>query len=206
MRSSAILAALALIIPISLASPAEAVPSIVIGGCSVDTAATVTPGLTLDSQNFGYSYSGTLSNCFYTGTGSSATGGLITAGHTIDIDGRAYQEPTPTGHGSCLLTSATGYDFTRWNNGNQTIVQFTATSLGGDTTITGKVIASLELKAVDPAPGEPSTATFRTNQFNGQKIAGLLDFGASNVSVCLTPQGLTNAAITGELTHSSLVN
>jgi hypothetical protein len=146
-----------------------------------------------------------LSGCFYTGTGA-ASGGLITAGRVITINGRDYQEPVPAGSGSCLVTAAAGYDFTRWNNGKQTIVKFAATSVGGVTTITGSVVPSLVLRAVNPAPGEPPTAIFETTMFSGQTVAGVVDFAAPDTSVCLTPSGLITATIVGALTHAGVGN
>ncbi|MDT4906321.1 MAG: hypothetical protein QOH52_4337 [Pseudonocardiales bacterium] len=177
----------------------------VAGGCQVSANVTVNPGLTLSNRQFSYSYSGQLSGCFYTGNGA-ASGGLITAGRVITINGRDYQEPAPAGSGSCLVTSAAGYDFTRWNNGEQTIVKFAATSVGGVTTITGKVVPSLVLRAVNPAPDEPPSATFVTTMFSGQSVAGVVDFGAPDTSVCLTPRGLINATIVGALTHVGVGN
>lgn len=198
---------LALVALAAAANPATAATlDPVAGGCSVNAAATVKPGLTMASKPFTYSYTGTLSNCFYTGTGAVAHSGIISAGTTISIDGHLYQEPTPTGNGSCLATSATGYDFTRWDNGHQTIVQFSSTSVGGITVVSGHVVDSLLLTAVDPGPGDPKTALFVTNQYNGQTVAGALDFGASNFTVCTTSAGLVNATITGELTHTRVVS
>jgi hypothetical protein len=177
----------------------------VAGGCQVSANVTVNPGLTLSNRQFSYSYSGQLSGCFYTGTGA-ASGGLITAGRVITINGRDYQEPVPAGNGSCLVTAAAGYDFTRWNNGKQTIVKFAAMSVGGVTTITGSVVPSLVLRAVNPAPGEPPTAIFETTMFSGQTVAGVVDFAAPDTSVCLTPSGLITATIVGALTHAGVGN
>jgi hypothetical protein len=89
---------------------AAAGQSVAAGGCRVQANATVMPGLTLTTRSFRYAYRGQLSLCVYTGKGA-AKGGTITAGEPITIHGRKYQEPRPTGTGTCLGTEAQGYDF-----------------------------------------------------------------------------------------------
>jgi Raf kinase inhibitor-like YbhB/YbcL family protein len=194
----------AIVATIATTTPAAAGQSIVAGGCLVQATAQLTPGLTLTSHPVQYSYAGTLSNCFYTGTGA-ANAGVISAGQPITIDGHAYQEPIPTGSGTCLITSTQGYDFTRWNNGTQTIVKFSTTSVAGVTTVTGAVVPSLQLDAISPGPGEPATATFQTTNFNGQSVAGAIAFLPSSPLSCTTTQGLTTATIVGALTHIGVV-
>jgi hypothetical protein len=187
------------------ASASAAGHSVVAGGCRVQANATVTPGLTLTASPFQYSYRGKLSLCVYTGKGA-AKGGTITAGEPITIHGHKYQEPRPTGTGTCLGTAAQGYDFARWNNGTQTIVQFSTTSSGGGPThLTGEVIPSLRLQAINPPAGAPKTVTFKTTNFVGQNVVGLLTFHASDPSLCGKPQGLTRATITGVLGHVGLI-
>jgi hypothetical protein len=178
--------------------------SVVAGGCRVQANATVTPGLTLTARTIRYSYRGRLSLCVYTGKGA-AKGGSISAGEHVTIHGRTYQEPLPTGTGTCLGTAAQGYDFARWNNGTQTIVEFSTTSRGGQTRLTGSVVPSLRLQAVHPSPGEPTSTTFKTTNFVGQNVVGLLDFHAADPSLCGKPQGLTHATLTGVLGHVGLV-
>jgi hypothetical protein len=185
------------------ASPVSAaVPPVVVGGCNVRAAVVVRPGLTLSAGPFSYSYTGALDGCFYSGAGA-ASGGVITAGRPLTVGGRQYLEPTPAGTGDCAITVADGYDFTRWNNGRQTIVHFHAVSIGGATTITGSVVPSLELQAVNPRPGEPASVTFRSTLFVGQNVAGAVLFAASNPALCLSRTGITSATITGLLTHTN---
>jgi hypothetical protein len=185
------------------AAAGAAGPSVVAGGCRVQADVTVTPGLTLASRPFQYSYRGGLSLCVYTGTGA-AKGGTITAGEPITIHGHTYQEPRPTGSGTCLSTVAQGYDFAHWKNGTQTIVKFATTSASGETHLTGSVIPSLQLPAVHPSAGAPASTTFKTTRFVGQEVVGLLVFHASNPALCSKPQGLSRATITGVLGHVGL--
>lgn len=178
--------------------------STVAGGCQVQANAALTPGLTLSVHPFRYSYTGALRRCFYTGTGA-AGGGVISAGEPITIAGRAYQEPVPAGTGTCAATSTKGYDFARWSNGTQTIVRFTTSSENGVTHLSGSVVDSLQLRAVHPAPGRPASAMFRTTNFTGQSVAGVLAFHAADPARCATAHGLTAATITGILSHTGVV-
>jgi hypothetical protein len=168
---------------------------VVAGGCRVTAQAAIAPGLTLSAQDFSYHYTGKLTGCAYTRKGAP-TGGIITAGATIRIKGKAYQEPIPTGNGTCLATSTSGYDFARWSDGTQTVVKFTTTSGDGATHLTGSVVPTMTLKTVDGT----SSTTFRTTRFAGQVVVGLLKFAAKDPSLCTTT-GLTGAGITGLLGH-----
>jgi Raf kinase inhibitor-like YbhB/YbcL family protein len=153
----------------------------------------------MSSRPFHFAYQGALSSCFYTGHGA-ADGGTISAGKQITIDGHRYQEPVPTGSGSCVVTQAAGHDFAFWNNGTQTIVKYETTSGGGITHITGQVVPSLTLDAVDPKPGDPRSITFNTTNFNGQTVFGVMQFTADPL-LCGTPEGLSAATISGQLGH-----
>jgi hypothetical protein len=169
---------------------------VVAGGCRVQADAVLSPGLTLSSQPFTYHYKGTLRGCACTRKGAPA-GGVITAGEQITIRGRRYQEPVPTGTGTCLGTSTEGYDFARWADGTQTIVKFTTASAGaGNTNLAGTIVPQLTLPAVG---GGPST-TFKTTRFLGQQAFGTLRFHAADPSLC-NSSGLPAANITGILGH-----
>jgi hypothetical protein len=181
----------------SVPAVAGAASPVVAGGCRVRADAVLTPGLTLTSQPFTYHYKGTLTGCAYTGKGAPG-GGSITAGEQITINGRRYQEPVPTGTGSCLGTSTTGYDFARWADGTQTIVKFTTTSAGaGATNLAGSIVPKLTLP---PVGGAGPSTTFKTTRFIGQQAFGTLKFQASDPALCGT-SGLTAAHITGILGH-----
>jgi hypothetical protein len=195
-----ILAACGGVVAAVSAASVSAAQTIVKGGCQVQAAATVTPGLTLTSKPFHFAYHGRLSHCYYTGTGA-ASGGTINAGEQLTIDGRKYQEPVPSATGSCLVTKSTGYDLAFWNNGTQTIVKYTTTSASGVTHITGSVWPSLQLRAVNPKSGPSKTITFNTTNFNRQNVLGLLNFRASDPSACATSDGLMSASISGTLSH-----
>jgi hypothetical protein len=195
----------AIVVTAATTMAAAAGQSVVAGGCRVQANATVSPGLTLTAHAFEYRYRGKLNLCVYTGKGA-AKGGTISAGEPITIHGHDYQEPAPTGTGTCLGTAARGYDFARWKNGTQTIVQFSTTSKnGGPTHLTGSVIPSLQLRGIHPSARAPKTITFKTTNFVRQNVVGLLTFHASDPSLCAKRQGVTSATVTGVLGHVGLV-
>jgi hypothetical protein len=176
---------------------AAASAPVVAGGCRVKADALLTPGLTLTSQPFTYHYKGTLSGCSYTRKGAP-NGGVITAGEQITINGRRYQEPVPTGTGTCAGTSTAGYDFARWADGTQTIVKFTTASAeAGTTNLAGTIVPKLTLQAVGNAG---ASTTFKTTRFIGQRAFGALTFHPSDASLCGST-GLTAVHITGILGH-----
>jgi hypothetical protein len=190
------LAALGLLAPAGSQASASTAP-VVAGGCRVTADAVLTPGLTLSAQPFSYHYTGKLTGCAYTGKGAPH-GGTITAGEPITIDGKRYQEPVPSGTGTCLSTATTGYDFARWADGTPTIVKFSTNSAGdGTSNLAGTIVARLSL----PAIGKPGqSTTFKTTRFLGQRAFGSLVFHAADPSLCGTT-GLLKAHITGILGH-----
>jgi hypothetical protein len=190
-----LLAAAAMVVLPHIASGASSARPVVAGGCRVSAQATIEPGLTFQDQTFTYHYSGKLSGCSYT-TKRAPKGGTITAGETIKIGGKTYQEPKPEANGSCLGTTSTGYDFAKWADGTQTIVQFSTKPGSGGTQLTGMTIPTLKLTSAD---GQ-STATFRSTRFVNQYVIGQLKFTPSDASLCGS-SGLTSATITGLLGH-----
>ncbi len=172
--------------------------SVVAGGCVVQASAKLS-GLTFTSQAFTYHYTGKLTRCAYTQPGAPKSG-TIAAGEQIRINGKLYQEPIPSGTGSCLKTQTSGYDFARWADGTQTIVQFTTTGGGAaGTQLIGQIVPKLTLTAV----GSKSTTVFETNRFLGQHAYGALSFHVPNPAVC-SSTGVKQATITGILGHVGL--
>ena len=192
--------------PMALAShrPARASTQLAAGGCQIKASAILSPGLTVTSETFTYHYTGKLYGCVYTGTDAGSSG-VISAGEAIRIGGHLYQEPMPSGTGSCLKDETSGYDFARWSNGTQTIVSFTTNGGSGGTHLFGTIVPRLTLPAINPAPGAPSSTTFKTTQFLGQTAVGDLTFAAVDPALCGST-GVTHAAITGLLGHVGLVS
>ena len=193
--------AIAVLIPtiMGAASVAQAatMAPVVAGGCRVSAHAFVS-GLTLTPKPFTYHYSGRLTGCAYTKAGAP-TGGTITSGEPIKIGAKTYQEPIPSGTGTCLATTTTGYDFAKWADGTQTIVRFETNSTGDGTGthLYGEIVPSLTLKTLD---GSGSTV-FRSNRFLGQVAVGKLIFTPKDASQCQSEPGLQEVDISGLLGH-----
>lgn len=196
--------ALTLLIPAGIAAlagggdvaAAAGKPPVVAGGCRVKAHAFVS-GLTFVAKPFSYHYTGRLTGCAYTRKGAPIAG-TITAGEPIKIGGKTYQEPIPSGTGTCLSTNTTGYDFARWADGTQTIVKFETSGGGGTGThLYGEIVPSLPLKAVDGS----GTTVFKSNRFLGQVAVGKLLFKAKNAAQCASDPGLQEADISGLLGH-----
>jgi hypothetical protein len=188
-------ASAAAVSPVAAAAAAAGQPPVIAGGCHVQAQVTASPGLTLQARDFSFSYVGTLDTCFYSGP-NPVSRGAITAGRTIRIRGRDYREPMPHGNGSCQDATTSGYDFTRWADGTQTIVHFFSTSYLGATHIVGAVVPELRLHAVKGR----GTALFETTRFDGQLVTGVVAFGTDDPAACQS-KGLTNPTISGLLTH-----
>src|SRR5437763_14639708 len=93
------------------AAPSFAAPS---GGeCQLHGTANFHPGPGASSAPFAYDFGGTLSGCNSNIPSAPATG-TISAGQPITIGGVAYQEPTPTGTGSCASGTTTGVSIVPW--------------------------------------------------------------------------------------------
>lgn len=202
MSLSAIAVCASALAPTALAS--RRATHLAAGGCQIKANAVLSPGLTVASETFSYHYTGKLYGCVYTGTDAGASG-VISAGEAIRIGGHLYQEPMPSGTGSCLKDETSGYDFARWSNGTQTIVSFTTNGGAGGTHLFGTIVPRLTLPAINPAPGAPSSTTFKTTQFLGQTAVGDLTFAAVDPALCGST-GVTHAAITGLLGHVGLVS
>jgi hypothetical protein len=202
-RKSTLLALPAVAFAVAALAPAAGASHLAAGGCEITANARLSPGLTLASQTFTYHYSGRLFGCVYTSKGAGRSG-VISAGETISINRRLYQEPIPSGTGSCLKDETSGYDFARWSDGTQTIVRFTTTGGSSGTHLFGTIVPELTLPAIHPSAGAPRSATFRTTQFLGQTAVGNLAFKAANPALCAST-GVKHAAITGLLGHVGLV-
>jgi hypothetical protein len=202
-RKSNLLALPVVAFAVAALAPAAVAAQLAAGGCQISAHATLS-GLTLSSKTFTYHYSGKLFGCVYTSK-HAAHSGVISAGETIRIRGHSYQEPVPSGSGTCLETATTGYDFARWSNGTQTIVQFTTTGGSGGTHLFGTIVPKLTLAAIRPSAGSPKSTTFKTTEFLGQTAVGALTFAAVDPALC-AGTGVTHAAITGLLGHVGLVS
>src|SRR6059036_2312624 len=82
----------------STATPAGALSG---GLCELQGTASFAPGLTNNAQTFSYSFHGTLSSCQSDDATAPKTG-TVSAGEIVTgAGGEQFQEPVPSGNGSC---------------------------------------------------------------------------------------------------------
>jgi hypothetical protein len=176
------------------------------GACQLQGEAQFSPGLTSSSQPFGYILTGSLEGCRSSQSGAPA-GGTLSAGQAIPeqvtnsvtgaVDTVIYQEPIPTGSGSCESSTTQGQVLEAWADGTETVVSYSTTGALSAVHLSGSVAPSMTLSAVNPAPGDPVTFTISTTRFAGESAVGLLAFQPPEPTACTTPAGATTTAIGG---------
>ena len=183
--------------PISQAQPGG-------GGCALQGTASFSPGLTASTDsNFKYSFSGGLTPCQSDpGQGTNVpTSGAVSAGKIIKVAGAKYQEPIPTGTGSCARGTTKGIALVVWNDKTQTVVSYTTQSATGGVFLGGSqngafatVLPSVKLKRV----GATGSYTFKTTRYQGAGGLGSLTFSPNpDPTACNASGGVKSAGITG---------
>jgi hypothetical protein len=164
---------------------AGAVPGV--GSCTLQADASLTPALGATSKPFSYSYTGTLSNCLGTSPTHPSSGQVQTG-----LEGL----PRPTGTGSCLSSTTSGYSFTRWNTGNTTVVKFGTSGGLAAVLLHGSVVDHVSAGGTTFRTTEPATPV-------GSLVLGVLRYSAANPLACLPGgAGVSAATITGQLIHA----
>jgi hypothetical protein len=166
------------------------------GGCQLHGTASFNPGLTNTAQSFNYSFAGDLTNCKATETGSPATG-TVEAGkvYTNPATGQQFQEPVPTGQGSCSNGTTAGTALARWADGTVTVVNYQTDAVAAAVHLSGTVAPSVTLQAINPQVGQPTSITITTTRFAGASALGALAFEA-DPTACVGA-GLASAGIDG---------
>lgn len=168
------------------------------GGCQLQGSANLTPGLNSSSQSFTYSFGGSLSGCQSSQSGAP-TSGTVSAGQPITISGEQFQEPVATGTGGCVSSTTSGTTIVTWADGTHTVVQYTTTGALALVHLTGTVISSITLPAINPAVGQPTSTTITSDRYAGQSALGELAFQPPDPTACNTPAGVTQAGISGTI-------
>jgi hypothetical protein len=178
------------------------------GGCQLDGTGQFSPGLSTSSQPFSYSFGGALEGCQSSESGAPASG-TVAAGQTIDkqvtnsitgaTDTVTYQQPVPTGTGGCGSSTTQGEALATWADGTTTVVSYSTTGALAAVHLSGTVVPSMTLSAVDAEPGDPATFTIETTRYAGQSALGLLAFEPPDPTACTTPAGTATAGISGIL-------
>jgi hypothetical protein len=204
-----ILAAVACLATMAIAAPAASAASI--GGCQLQGTASFSPGLSSNSRPFSYSFGGNLTNCQSSQSGVPLSGtvgaGQILNEQVVNSAGatvtQAYQEPTPTGSGSCGSSTTSGQALTAWADGSRTVESYTTTGAAALVQLSGSVQPSMTLTAVNPPqppnPTVPATFTISTTRYAGASVDGLLTFQPPDPTACNTATGVTSATISGTI-------
>jgi hypothetical protein len=171
------------------------------GGCQLDGTANISPGLTNTSQSFNYNFSGGLSRCQSNQAGAP-TSGTVEAGQVVTApSGEQFQQTStsgaPSGTGSCGSSTTSGIAIVTWADSTVTVVSYTTTGATAAVNLTGTVIASVTLQAINPAPGQPASETITTTRYAGQSALGVLAFQPSDPTACGGTAGVTTAKISG---------
>jgi len=184
------------------ASPATAASG---GGCELNGTAGFSPGLTNTSQNFSYSFAGSLTSC-QSSVAGAPTSGSVEAGKTVTrqvvnsitgaTDTVTYQEPVPSGTGSCGTSTTGGASIVTWSDGTQTVIDYTTTGAAAAVDLDGSVVPSVTLNAINAVAGDPTTITISTTRYAGYGSMGLLTFQPPDPTAC-GGAGVTTAAIGG---------
>jgi hypothetical protein len=153
----------------------------------LNATANLSPGLGATPRPFAVTFAGTLSNCLGTAPGTP-TGGTLQAG----LDGA----PVPTGTGSCLTNSVTGYSINRWNDGRTTVVKFSAVGALAALVLNGVVVDHVTNGPNQFETTEPTTPV-------GSTVLGVLAFTTNDPLACLPGgAGVSTATIQGQLAHA----
>jgi hypothetical protein len=166
------------------------------GGCELQGTASFTPGLNSESKPFAYSFHGNLTSCQSTEAGAPATGS-VSAGEAVTIGGQQFQEPVPSGTGSCESSTTSGTAIVTWADSTTTVVQYSTTGAAAAVGLQGTVVPFVTLQAINPGPGQPTSTTVTTTRYGGSSALGLLAFQPPDPTACNTPAGVSAAGISG---------
>jgi hypothetical protein len=176
-----------------LASPAIAQSG---GGCQLDGTAAFSPGLSSTDQPFTYDFAGDLTNCQSSESGAPATGSVEAGKVLTDATGERFQEPQPTGTGGCGSSTTSGTAIITWADASTTVLEYTTSGVAAAVQLSGTVVDSVTLPAIDPAPGQPTSKTVSTTRYAGASGLGLVAFQPPDPTACLGA-GATSAGISG---------
>jgi hypothetical protein len=76
-------------------------------------------------------------------------------------------------------------------------VSYTTTGAAAAVQLSGTVVPSMTLTAVNAQSGDPTTFTINTTRYAGDSANGLLTFQPPDPTACSTATGVTSAAISG---------
>lgn len=160
--------------------------------CTLNGTATFSTPLSATASPFGYSFTGTLSNCQSTYSGAPSSG-TIAAG-TGGL-------PAASGSGSCASSTTSGTAVITWADGDNTVVQYTTTGATAAVALQGTVISSVN--ETTTTNGTTTTTTITTNEPAtpvGSGAGGALAFQPPNPTGCAPGGGgVSTAGISGQI-------
>jgi hypothetical protein len=202
-----------------MAAPATALAAPGGGLCQLAGTAHFTPGLTSSSQAFKYDFAGSLTGCKSSDATAPATG-TVEAGRTVTVSYNwsyvdpvtlktvsgtstaTYQEPMPSGTGSCASSTTGGLSVSNWADGTRTVVSYSTTGAAAGVLLTGSVVPSMTLTLLSytgPTQAPPgSTLTYSTTRWSGNSALGTLAFQPPDPTLC-NSTGVTTAGISGSI-------
>jgi hypothetical protein len=174
-RVFALIGASALLLLVMLTGSASGAANA--GGCRLQGAANISPGLSNMAQNFTYSFTGNLTNCQSSSGGPSS--GTVFAG-TNGL-------PVPSGNGSCANSTTSGIAVVGWSDGTTTVVQYSTNGALAAVALQGTVIASVT---------SSNGTTYTTTRYAGDSAKASLAFEPPDPTAC-SGAGVTSAGIDG---------
>jgi hypothetical protein len=190
-------------------------------GCTLAGAADFSPNGPGVQTSFGYSLTGTLTNCQSSRAGAP-TDGTIDVGKVITtsvpvtladgtvVQGTAsYQAPRATGTGtlpanSCAGSTTAGAALITWADGSTSVVDYTTASAGPAVSLEGTVVDSLTATLVpgsaSPSGTAPATHTVSSTSTAvpvGDGAQGVVAFTTEAPDGCTTDAGLAAVAVEG---------
>src|SRR6266516_2579174 len=127
----------AIVAAAAFASPAAAASG---GGCQLDGTASFNPPLTNTAAPFKYGFTGKLTNCQSSEAGAPASGAVEAGQVVTDPSGEQFQEPVPSGNGSCGNGTTNGTAIANWADGTTTVIQYTTDSVAAAVHLSGTVV------------------------------------------------------------------
>lgn len=204
--AAAVLATSVATLALSGAALAGAASGSTLGGCQLAGNAAFSPGLGATSKPFAYSFTGTLSGC-QSSDSTAPTGGHVAAGVPLQekvtnsvtgvTDTVTYQEPPASGTGGCASSTTKGEALVTWADGTNSVLSYSTTGAAAAVALTGSIVPSITLTAVNAQAGDPSTYTIDTTRYAGASSTGSLAFQPPDPTACNTTTGVTNAGISG---------
>jgi hypothetical protein len=187
------------------------------GACQLVGVANLSPGLSSTSHNFTYNFTGNLSGCQSNVAGAPATGTVsagVTLPETVTLTNTStgatqqgtvsYQEPIPTGSGTCGNSTTAGQSLATWADNTKTVVSYTTTGALSAVSLSGNVAASMTLSLVASSVpsgfSAPATFTINTTRFTtADTSSGALTFTPTTQAQDCVTTPVSSANINGAI-------